>query len=195
MNSPTKTGIAVGAAVFALLAAGSLIYWIGEGRPGTPEDFRQRVEATGLSVDWEDNGPTGGSGFVAASCGSIPVSINELDGALTITWEANSAALTPETSAQILACPGSAGYRYFGSVQLAQGATLELSIDAVLSADDVTVLQSPAGVQVRVSEASDGTARLTIDIGENASPGSPSVLFAIAGEPEPVQWTFTILQQ
>jgi len=193
MKSSTKIGTVV-VAVFALLVVGNLIYWNGEGRPGTPENFRQRVAATGLSVNWENNGPTGGSGFVAADCGSVPVTINDLDGALTVTWDLNSAELTPETSTRILDCEKSAGYRYFGSVQLAQGATLDQSIDAVSSADDVSILQSPADVQVRVIEASDGTPRLTIEVGEDASLGSASVTFSIAGEPEPVQWTFSILE-
>ncbi len=91
-------------AVVALLFIGSWMYWIGEGRPGTPDDFRQQVADTGLDVAWSNSGPRGGSGVVDTSCGPVVVDIDDSDGELFIRWAGNRAPVTDEVIDAIMSC-------------------------------------------------------------------------------------------
>ena len=102
--------VVVATAVVAL-AVGSLLYWVGEGRPRSPAAFRELVAASGLVVDWSNNGPRGGDGVVATDCGERVVSVNELDGELWIQWGDQRARVTPAVIGEIVRCdlgPGEA---------------------------------------------------------------------------------------
>lgn len=87
-STPRRTLLAAGAVAIAVmvLAVGSLLYWVGEGRPRSPEAFRELVASSGLVVEWSNNGPRGGDGVVATDCGERAVSVNELDGELWVQW-------------------------------------------------------------------------------------------------------------
>ena len=92
-------------AIFALIiVVGSIVYWLADGRVGTPDDFRQRVRDTGLSVEWSNSGPRGGSGSVDTSCGPVDVTIDEIDGQLWIRWSDNREVVTPETIDALRTC-------------------------------------------------------------------------------------------
>ncbi len=93
-------------AVVALLVLGNWIYWVADGRPGTPSEFRERVAATGLEVAWSNNGSRGGDGLVERACGPMTVSVVELDGQLTLLWEEQREALTVASAAAFQACAG-----------------------------------------------------------------------------------------
>lgn len=92
------------AATAALLIIGSLLYWVADGRPRTPEAFRELVAETGLIVDWSNNGPRGGDGVVATECGDQTVSVNELDGELWVHWGNDRSPLTPSLIDDIVQC-------------------------------------------------------------------------------------------
>ncbi|NNJ48699.1 MAG: hypothetical protein HKP18_12805 [Acidimicrobiia bacterium] len=91
-------------AVVALLVIGSLAYWWADGSPGTPEDFRDRVSATGLQVAWSNSGPRGGSGLVETSCGSLEVSVDDIDDELWIRWSDNREPMTADVVDAVLSC-------------------------------------------------------------------------------------------
>jgi len=76
--------LAVSALVIALFI-GSVLYWQADGSAGTPEDFRRRVAATGLEVDWSNAGPRGGDGLAATECGRVRVTVTEIDSVLWLT--------------------------------------------------------------------------------------------------------------
>ncbi len=86
-------------AVAALLVLGSWLYWVADGSPGTPDEFRDRVADTGLVVEWSNNGHSGGDGVVTRDCGPQSVSVQEMDDALWLLWSEHREELT-ETSAQ-----------------------------------------------------------------------------------------------
>lgn len=102
-NSVARTAVALVAAV-ALLLSGSLIYWVAEGRPGTPDDFRQRVSDAGLNVAWSNSGPRGGSGVVDTSCGSVDVSVSDIDDQLWLRWAERNEPATREAIDALLTC-------------------------------------------------------------------------------------------
>ena len=90
--------------VAAVLVAGSAVYWYGEGQPGTPGQFRDRVSATGLVVDWHNNGPRGGDGSVATDCGPVDVAVDEIDGELWIRWAESRERITPASIGALVHC-------------------------------------------------------------------------------------------
>ncbi|NNE96924.1 MAG: hypothetical protein HKN24_12935 [Acidimicrobiales bacterium] len=82
---PVRIGLAVVFGLAFILFAGSYLYWVGEGRPGTPEDFRGRVADAGLDVEWTNNGPRAGDGFITDDCGRpVAVTVDERDGELWV---------------------------------------------------------------------------------------------------------------
>jgi hypothetical protein len=92
-------------AIFALIiVVGSIVYWLADGRVGTPDDFRQRVRDTGMNVEWSNSGPRGGSGSVDTSCGPVDVTIDEIDGQLWIRWSDNREVVTPEAIEALRTC-------------------------------------------------------------------------------------------
>lgn len=108
MRSSTRNAVRNGAvgvvAIAALLILGSFIYWTGEGQPGTPDGFRERVAEAGLSVAWSNSGPRGGSGTVDTSCGPVGVTISDMDGQLWIRWADQQEPATPEAINALLSC-------------------------------------------------------------------------------------------
>ncbi len=92
------------AATVAVIVIGSYAYWRGEGSPATPAQFRERVAEAGLDVDWDDNGPKGGDGSVSTDCGTIDVTISELDGELWMIAPAGNEPLTDDSVAALIAC-------------------------------------------------------------------------------------------
>jgi len=92
------------AIVVGVLALGSVAYWIAEGRPGSPADFRARVEDNGLDIVWHRNGPRGGDGEVATVCGPVVVDVNELDGDLWLRSEDVSRRLSPGSIDALVHC-------------------------------------------------------------------------------------------
>ncbi|MDP9493925.1 MAG: hypothetical protein M3P87_01685 [Actinomycetota bacterium] len=101
---PIGRGLLVGVVIVALIVLGSTIYWLADGRVGTPDDFRQRVSDTGLIVEWANSGPRGGTGSVDTSCGPVEVTINEIDDELWIQWAENNEVATPEAIDAVLSC-------------------------------------------------------------------------------------------
>ncbi len=99
----------LGLVAVAVLVVGSLVYWVGEGQPRSPAAFRELVAASGLVVDWSDNGPRGGDGVVATDCGDRAVSVDELDGELWVTWGDRRAMVTPATIDAIGRCDAGSG--------------------------------------------------------------------------------------
>lgn len=95
-------GVVVG--VVAVLVVGSLLYWVGEGRPRSPEAFRELVATSGLVVEWSNNGSSGGDGVVTTDCGEQVVSVNELDGELWVQWNDQRAPVTPAVIDDLLLC-------------------------------------------------------------------------------------------
>lgn len=79
-----KAILAIGALLVVLLI-GSFLYWQADGSVGTPEDFRRRVAASGLEVDWSNSGPRGGDGLATTQCGQVGVTVAEIDGVLWLT--------------------------------------------------------------------------------------------------------------
>lgn len=110
---PTSRRTLLAAAVVAIavtvLAVGSLLYWVGEGRPRSPEAFRKLVASSGLVVEWSNSGPRGGDGVVATDCGERAVSVNELDGALWVQWGDQRAPIMPAVIDEIVRCDDGPG--------------------------------------------------------------------------------------
>jgi len=108
MRSRSRNSVGKGAvalvAILALLIAGSVVYWLAEGRPGTPDDFRRRVTDAGLTVAWSNSGPRGGSGVVDTACGPIDVTINDMDDRLWIRWADRQEPVMRETIDALLSC-------------------------------------------------------------------------------------------
>lgn len=100
---PIGLGVIVAVAIAALVL-GSVIYWLADGRGGTPDNLRQRVSDTGLNVDWSNSGPRGGSGLVDTSCGPVDVAIDLIDDELWIRWADNREVATQETIDALLSC-------------------------------------------------------------------------------------------
>lgn len=92
------------AAFVGLIFAGSVIFWFADGRPGTPEDFRDRVSETGLNVSWSTSGPRGGDGFAETDCGLIEVSIDDIDGKLWMSWAERREPATRENVSALVSC-------------------------------------------------------------------------------------------
>lgn len=103
-TSYAKRRMLVAAGIVAVVVAGSLIYWLADGRPGTPDDFRQKVSETGLKVAWSTSGPRGGAGLVETDCGLVDVAVDEIDDELWIRWAENRELTTPETIDALLSC-------------------------------------------------------------------------------------------
>ena len=103
-----RTLLAAGVVAIAVmvLAVGSLLYWVGEGRPRSPAAFRELVASSGLVVEWSNNGPRGGDGVVATDCGEEAVSVNELDGELWVQWGDQRAPILPAVIDEIVRCDG-----------------------------------------------------------------------------------------
>ena len=97
-------GLLGAAAVVTVLGLGSWLYWSADGGVGTPEDFRNQVSATGLQIAWSASGPRGGSGLVDTSCGSIEVSVDDIDGELWIRWSDNRERVTTDAVNAVLSC-------------------------------------------------------------------------------------------
>jgi hypothetical protein len=108
---PRRTLLAGGAVATAVvvLVVGSLLYWVGEGRPRSPAAFRELVVASGLDVEWSNNGPRGGDGVVATDCGERVVSVNELDDELWVQWGDQRAPITPAVIDEIVRCDEGSG--------------------------------------------------------------------------------------
>jgi hypothetical protein len=87
-----------------LIVAVSVIYWLADGRPGTPGDFRERVSRSGLEVDWANSGPRGGTGLVDTDCGVVEVTVDEIDGELWVRWAERRELATSETIDAITSC-------------------------------------------------------------------------------------------
>ena len=108
MRSRSRNSVGKGAvalvAILALLIAGSVVYWLAEGRPGTPDDFRRRVTDAGLTVAWSNSGPRGGSGVVDTACGPIDVTVNDMDDQLWIRWADRQEPATREAIDALLSC-------------------------------------------------------------------------------------------
>jgi hypothetical protein len=94
----------IATAILALLLLGSFAYWHGEGQPGTPNDFRDRVADAGLDVAWSNSGPRGGTGVVDTTCGPVEVTIDELDGQLWIRLTGEHEVLTTDVVDALLSC-------------------------------------------------------------------------------------------
>jgi hypothetical protein len=91
--------------VLLLLAVGNYAYWVGEVRPGTPQEFRDRVTATGLEVKWLNNGPSAGDGTTVNDCGDpVFVTVNDLGGELWVTSDLGREPLTAEAIDRIVEC-------------------------------------------------------------------------------------------
>ncbi len=97
-------GLLIAAALVAVIVAGSAIYWLADGRPGSPGDFRDRVSESGLEVEWANSGPRGGTGSVATDCGSVEVTVDEIDGDLWIAWAGHRELATADTIEAITSC-------------------------------------------------------------------------------------------
>ena len=100
----TLLAVIVVATVVVVLAVGSVLYWVGEGRPRSPAAFRELVATSGLIVEWSNNGPRGGDGVVATDCGERVVSVNELDGDLWVQWGDQRVPVTPAVIDGIVRC-------------------------------------------------------------------------------------------
>lgn len=87
----------------------------------------------------------------------------------------------------------SPAYNYFGSVEVAQGSSLDTVIDNVDSSADITVVETPEGVEVTITDADDGSTRIELQIADDAPVGAHAITFDIVGEPEPVNWTIGVL--
>lgn len=99
-----RTAALVIVGVIAVIAFGSFLYWRGEGSPGTPAQFRERIAATGLVVEWEQNGPRAGDGVVDTDCGRIGVTIDAIDDELWLTTSGVRRLITPDSIDQLIAC-------------------------------------------------------------------------------------------
>lgn len=108
---PRRTLLAAGVVAIAVvvLAVGSLLYWVGEDRPRSPAAFRELVAASGLVVEWSNNGPRGGDGVVATDCGERMVSVNELDGELWVQRGDQRALVMPAVIDEIVRCDDGPG--------------------------------------------------------------------------------------
>ncbi len=88
-----------------LVAAGNYAYWVGEGRPGTPQEFRDRVAANGLEVNWLNNGASAGDGTTKNDCGDpVLVTVNDLGGELWLSSDLGREPLTAEAIDRLVAC-------------------------------------------------------------------------------------------
>jgi hypothetical protein len=83
-------------------------------------------------------------------------------------------------------------YGYFGSIQIARGSSIDTTIEKLGSSDDIDVARVPDGVTVSISDSDDGTTHLEVRISDDAPTGAQVIIFEIAGEPEPVDWTIQI---
>ena len=97
-------GLFIAAAIVAVIVAGTSIYWVADGRPGTPGDFRERVSRSGLDVEWANSGPRGGTGLVDTDCGRVEVTVDEIDGELWISWAGRRELATADTIDAITSC-------------------------------------------------------------------------------------------
>ena len=99
-----KKGLLLAVVLVSVIFAGSVIYWVADGRPGTPRDFRQRVSETGLDVTWSTSGPRGGVGNVVTECGAIEVAFDEIDGQLWMRWSERREPATQENIEDLVSC-------------------------------------------------------------------------------------------
>lgn len=97
-------GVLVAVAVVGIVVMGSALYWLAEGRPVTPREFRARVAESGLEVDWTTSGPRGGGGSVDTRCGSVDVAITDIDDQFWIRWDGRREPLTPDVVEALLSC-------------------------------------------------------------------------------------------
>jgi hypothetical protein len=97
-------GLLIAAVVVSVIVAGTLIYWLADGRPGTAGDFRERVSRSGLEVDWSNSGPRGGSGSVDTDCGRVAVTVDEIDGEFWVRWAERRELATADTIDAITSC-------------------------------------------------------------------------------------------
>lgn len=106
-----RRGAVAVVAIVALTAVGSFVYWQGDGRPGTADDFRGRVATAGLDVVWSNSGPRGGNGVVDTACGPVEVIVNDQDDQLFVRWADKYGPATRGTIDALLTCA-----RYLGGL-------------------------------------------------------------------------------
>lgn len=87
----------------------------------------------------------------------------------------------------------SIAYDYFGSVSIAQGSSIDTTVENVNSSSDIEVVETPDGVTVTITDGDDGATHVELLIADDAPVGAHAVTFDIAGEAEPVNWTIEIL--
>ncbi|MBK5268642.1 MAG: hypothetical protein JJE47_14540 [Acidimicrobiia bacterium] len=90
--------------VVLVIFGGSVVYWLADGAVGTPEEFRDRVASIGLEVDWVSVGPRAGDGRVETDCGTVSVTVNEIDGDLWLTANGERHQITSSTVDDLLSC-------------------------------------------------------------------------------------------
>jgi len=109
MSTPIAKKVRLACGILALVAVvviGNWLYWVGDGRPGSPADFRDRVEETGLVVEWVTNGPRAGEGTVTTDCGVRTISISSSidDDSLWLLWIDRRIRLTSTSAEAFQAC-------------------------------------------------------------------------------------------
>ena len=102
---PIRIALAIAIAWAVVILAGSYFYWVAEGRPGTPQEFRDRVAEAGLDVRWLNNGPTAGQGTTLNECDApILVTVDDRQGELWVTSDLGREPLTPQAIERIVEC-------------------------------------------------------------------------------------------
>ena len=97
-------GVGVILSALVLVVLGSVLYWWADGAVGTPQEFKDRVQAQGLEVAWNNAGPRAGSGVVQTDCGPVTVTVNDLDGELWIGTGAEAEILNQASVDDLIAC-------------------------------------------------------------------------------------------
>ena len=108
-NRLVLVAVALVVALGAVLVLGSYLYWVADGRPRSPAAFRDLVAATGLTVDWTNNGPRGGDGVVDTACGERAVAVDEVDDELWVRWDGRRERITPIVIDEFLRCAAGSG--------------------------------------------------------------------------------------
>lgn len=107
----------------------------------------------------------------------------------TVAESAESAPISIDSS-------NAAAYAAFGEISIAAGSTIDIAVapgEFIRTAADIEILNLPAdGVEATIYEAADGV-HMELAIADDMQSGVYAITFQLPGEPEPINWNFTVL--
>ncbi len=110
--------------------------------------------------------------------------------------ETTTVADSAETATISIDDSNAAAYAAFGEISVAAGSTIDTAVapgEFIRKAGDIDILNLPGdGVEATIYDAADGV-HLELVIANDMQSGVYAITFQLPGEPNPINWNFTVL--